>query len=95
VCDIRPAKGINFNPFAPPQACLLQKESSHMKTLKATLLLLALSLPLWAAKPDKDKKHDHDRPPVAVPEGGDPVAYMLASGLAIAGFLVIRKRLSS
>jgi hypothetical protein len=67
-----------------------------MKTLKATLLLLALSVPLWAAShPDKNKKHDHDPRPVAVPEGGEPIAYMLVSGLAIAGVLVVRKRFSS
>ena len=66
-----------------------------MKTLKATLLLLTLSLPLWAANhPDKDKKHDNDPPPVAVPEGGKPIAYMLVSGGAIVGVLVLRKRLS-
>lgn len=65
-----------------------------MKTLKATLLLLALSLPLWAANdPDKHKKHDHD-PAVAVPEGGVPLAYVLVSGAAIVGVLVARKRLS-
>ena len=65
-----------------------------MKTLKATLLLLALSLPLSAAnKPDKPKKHDND-PPVAVPEGGAPFAYVLVSGAAIVGVLVVRKRLS-
>jgi hypothetical protein len=64
-----------------------------MKTLKATLLVLALSLPLWANKPDKPKKHDND-PPVAVPEGGAPLAYVLVSGAAIIGVLVVRKRLS-
>ena len=65
-----------------------------MKALKATLLLLALSLPLSAAnKPDKPKKHDND-PPVAVPEGGAPFAYVLVSGAAIVGVLVVRKRLS-
>jgi hypothetical protein len=62
-----------------------------MKTLKATLLVLALSLPLWANKPDKPKKHD---PAVAVPEGGAPLAYVLVSGAAIIGVLVVRKRLS-
>ena len=65
-----------------------------MKTLKATLLVLALSLPLWAAnKPDKHGKHDHD-PGVVVPEGGAPLAYVLISGAAIVGVLVVRKRLS-
>jgi hypothetical protein len=65
-----------------------------MKTLKATLLVLALSLPLWAAnKPDKPRKHDHD-PGVVVPEGGAPLAYVLISGAAIVGVLVVRKRLS-
>jgi hypothetical protein len=64
-----------------------------MKTLKI-LLLLTLSLPLWAAnKPDKPNKHDHD-PAVAVPEGGAPLAYVLVSGAAIIGVLVVRKRLS-
>jgi hypothetical protein len=66
-----------------------------MKTLKATLLLLTLSLPLWAANhPDehRHKKHDHDPPPVAVPEGGGTITYLLASGAAIAGVLVVRKR---
>ena len=66
-----------------------------MKTLKATLLLLTLSLPLWAANhPDehRHKKHDHDPPPVAVPEGGKPTAYLLVSSAAIAGVLVLRKR---
>jgi hypothetical protein len=63
-----------------------------MKTLKATLLLLTLSLPLWAANhPDKHKKHDHD-PPVAVPEGGEPIAYLLLSGATIVGVLMLRKR---
>lgn len=65
-----------------------------MKTLKATLLVLALSLPLWAAnKPDKPGKHDQD-PGVVVPEGGAPLAYVLISGAAIVGVLVVRKRLS-
>jgi hypothetical protein len=64
-----------------------------MKTLKATLLVLALSLPLWANKHDKPKKHDND-PAVAVPEGGAPVGYVLVSGAAIIGVLVVRKRLS-
>jgi hypothetical protein len=62
-----------------------------MKMLKI-LLLLTLSLPLWAAnKPDKPKKHDHD-PPVAVPEGGAPMAYLLASGAAMVGVLAVRRR---
>jgi len=64
-----------------------------MKAIKATLLVLALSLPLWANKPDKPKKHDNDLP-VAVPEGGAPLAYVLVSGAAIIGVLVVRKRLS-
>ena len=62
-----------------------------MKTLSATLVLLTLSLPLWANHPDKHKKHDHD-PAVAVPEGGETMAYLLVSGAAIAGVLVLRKR---
>jgi hypothetical protein len=67
-----------------------------MKALKATLLLLTLSLPLWAANhPDKPGKHDpgkHD-PPVAVPEGGGTITYLLASGAAaIVVVLVVRKR---
>ena len=62
-----------------------------MKTLKATLLVLALSLPLWANKPDKPKKQD---PAVAVPEGGAPLVYVLVSGAAIIGVLAVRKRLS-
>jgi len=63
-----------------------------MKTLKATLLLLTLSLPLWAAnKPDKPGKHDHDPQPVAVPEGGGTITYLLASGAAVIGVLVVRK----
>ena len=61
-----------------------------MKALKATLLLLALSLPLWANHPDKHRKHDPQ--PVAVPEGGAPIAYVLVSGAAIVGVLVLRKR---
>jgi hypothetical protein len=60
-----------------------------MKALKATLLLLALSLPL-SAKPDKHRKLDP--PPVAVPEGGEPIAYVFVSGAAIVGVLVLRKR---
>jgi hypothetical protein len=64
-----------------------------MKTLKATLLLLALSLPLWAANhPDQHGHKKHDPPPVAVPEGGKPTAYLLVSGAAIAGVLMLRKR---
>jgi hypothetical protein len=66
-----------------------------MKTLKATLLLLALSLPLWAAKPDKHGKHDHDHDPVAVPEGGEPIAYLFVSGAAILGVFAVRKRILS
>ena len=62
-----------------------------MKALKATLLLLALSLPLWANQPDKHPKHDPP-PPVAVPEGGEPIAYVFVSGAAIVGVLVLRKR---
>jgi fumarate reductase subunit D len=63
-----------------------------MKTLKATLLLVTLSLPLWAANhPDKHKKPDHD-PAVAVPEGGKAIAYLLVSGAAIAGVVVLRRR---
>jgi len=68
-----------------------------MKTLKATLLLLALSLPLWAAKPDKQDKHekrDHD-PAVTVPEGGEPIAYLFVSGAAILGVFAVRKRILS
>ena len=61
-----------------------------MKALKATLLLLALSLPLWANHPDKHRKHDPQ--PVAVPEGGAPIAYVFVSGAAIVGVLVLRKR---
>jgi hypothetical protein len=62
-----------------------------MKTLKASLLLLTLSLPLWAANhPDKPGKHDP--PPVAVPEGGRTITYLLASGAAIVVVLVVRKR---
>jgi hypothetical protein len=58
-----------------------------MKTLKATLLLLALSLPVWAANPP-----DQHRKPVHVAEGGGPIAYMLVSGAAVVGVLVLRKR---
>jgi hypothetical protein len=61
-----------------------------MRALKATVLLLALSLPLWANRPDKHRKHDP--PPVAVPEGGEPIAYVFVSGAAIVGVLVLRKR---
>jgi len=62
-----------------------------MKTFKATLLLLTLSLPLWAADhPDKHWKHDP--PPVAVPEGGGTIIYLLASGAAIGVVLLVRKR---
>jgi hypothetical protein len=69
-----------------------------MKTLKATLLLLALSLPLWAAnhpaehrnRPEK-KGHENDNI-VAVPEGGNTITYLLVSSAAIAGVLVLRKR---
>jgi hypothetical protein len=62
-----------------------------MKTLKATLLLLTVSLPLWATNaPDKQKKPDP--PPVAVPEGGGTITYLLVSGAAIAGVLALRKR---
>ena len=88
----RPAKGINFNLLAAPQATCFK--GFPMKTLKATLLLLTLSLPLWAVNhPDKDKKHDNDPPPVAVPEGGGTVTYLLASGAAaIVVVLVVRKR---
>jgi hypothetical protein len=66
-----------------------------MKTLKATLLLLVLSFPLCAANaPDKHKKHEHDPPPVSVPEGGETITYLLVSGAAIVGVLVVRKHLS-
>jgi hypothetical protein len=62
-----------------------------MKTLKATLLLLMLSLPLWAVNhPDKPAKHDP--PPVAVPEGGGTITYLFASGAAIVVVLMVRKR---
>jgi hypothetical protein len=61
-----------------------------MKALKATLLLLALSLPLWANHPDKPKKHNP--PPVTVSEGGEPIAYVFVSGAAIVGVLALRKR---
>jgi hypothetical protein len=63
-----------------------------MKTIKATLLLLTLSLPLWAANhPDKPGKHDP--PPAAVPEGGGTITYLLASGAAMVVVLVVvRKR---
>jgi fumarate reductase subunit D len=65
-----------------------------MKTIKATLLLLTLSLPLWAANhPDKHGKHDP--PPVAVAEGGGTITYLLASGTAIVIALVVRKRIVS
>jgi hypothetical protein len=70
-----------------------------MKTLKATLLLLALSLPLWAANhPDEhrhrhDEKKDHDKDNiVAVPEGGNTITYLFVSCAAIGGVLVLRKR---
>ena len=63
-----------------------------MRTPKATLLILTLSLPLWASNhPDKHKMHDHD-PPATVPEGGGPIADLLVSGAAIAGVLMLRKR---
>src|SRR4029077_429687 len=78
--------------YPPPEQTLF-KGSSHVKTLTATLLLLALSLPLWAANPpDKHRKHDHDPPAVGVAEGGGPIAYMLVSGAAVVGLLVLRKR---
>ena len=71
-----------------------------MKTLKATLLLLALSLPLWAANDpnghtQKNKKN-HDKDGIVdVPEGGNTIDYLLVSGAAIAGVLVLNKRSSS
>ena len=55
-----------------------------MRTLKATLLLLALSIPLWAANhPEKPPEKDPDRhgkhDSVAVPEGGAAITYLLVS----------------
>jgi hypothetical protein len=62
-----------------------------MKTLKATLLLLTLSLPLWAAN-HRDKPGKYDPPPVSVPEGGGTITYLLASGTAIGVVLLVHKR---
>ncbi len=72
-----------------------------MRTLKATLLLLALSIPLWAANhPEKPPEKDPDRhgkhDSVAVPEGGEAITYLLVSGAALVGGVwVFRKRSSS
>ena len=68
-----------------------------MKTLKATLLLLALSLPLLAANDpnghgQRNKKHHDKEEVVNVPEGGNTITYLLISGAAIAGVLVLGKR---
>jgi len=66
-----------------------------MKTLKATLLLLALSVPLLAANhPEKHRGKDPDKhDSVAVPEGGEAITYILVSSAAlIGGVLLLRKR---
>jgi hypothetical protein len=66
-----------------------------MRTLKATLLLLTLSVPLWAANhPEKHPGKDPDKhDSVTVPEGGEAATYMLVSvGALIGGVLVLRKR---
>jgi len=67
-----------------------------MKTLKATLLVLLLAVPLLAVNhPDKHRKHERDPYPVAVPEGGGAVAYMLVSAAAVVGVLAFRKSKSA
>jgi len=66
-----------------------------MRTLKAILLLLTLSVPLWAANhPEKHRGKDPDKhDSVTVPEGGDAITYILVSSAAfIGGVLVLRKR---
>jgi hypothetical protein len=54
------------------------------------LMLCALFLPVWAqgSEPDRDKgKHHHE-----VPEGGSGPVYVIVSGAAILGSLLLVRR---
>ena len=56
------------------------------------LMLCAISLPLWAQGPEPDK-HKKKCP---VPEGGSGLAYVIVSGAAILGsLLLVRRHLQS
>lgn len=69
------------------------------------LLLSAFSLPVWGQNPaedkDRDKKCDHDRDDPKkckdpMPEGGPLYLYVVLSGLAISGgILLVYKRRSN
>jgi hypothetical protein len=61
------------------------------KAFEVVLVLAALSLPLWAGSPLKDKEKDKRR--TAVPEGGNWAAYTVVSGATIlAGLMLARKQ---
>jgi hypothetical protein len=61
------------------------------KALKVVLVLVALSLPMWAKPHDQERdKHKKD---TAVPEGGNWAAYTVVSGATIlAGLMLARKQ---
>jgi hypothetical protein len=61
------------------------------KAFSVILVLAALSLPLWASSPLKDKEKDKRK--TAVPEGGNWAAYTVVSGATmLAGLMLARKQ---
>ena len=56
------------------------------RTVKVALVLLTLSLPIWANSPAEQKKR------AAVPEGGNGAAYTVVSGVAVLGALLLTRK---
>ena len=64
------------------------------RALSSVLMLFVISLPAWAVK-DKDcEDHDGDEPKKCkkVPEGGASYLYVILSGLAISGGILLRRK---
>jgi hypothetical protein len=63
------------------------------KTFMVAAVLFSLSLPMWAGSPyyfDKDK--DKKKKQSAVPEGGNWPAYVIVSGAALLGGLILARK---
>jgi len=61
------------------------------RAFRVVLILGALSLPLWASSPLRDKERHKKK--TAVPEGGNWAAYTVVSGATmLAGLMLARKQ---
>jgi hypothetical protein len=64
------------------------------RAASSVLVLFVISLPAWAQAPDKKCSKDGDslKKCLPVPEGGASYLYVVLSGLAISGGILLRSK---